>query len=47
MDVTALVIGVGCFGIWVGSLIERIVSFTQVRRQMSNVIDRMDGQLGT
>lgn len=46
MDVIFLVVGVGCFGIWLGSLIERIVSFTKVRREMSNVIDRMDGKTG-
>jgi hypothetical protein len=41
MDVIFLVIGVGCFGIWVGSLIERIINFAKVRSEMSKVIDRM------
>ena len=47
MEVIILVIGVGCIGVWVGSLIERIVSFAKVRREMSNVIDRMDGTPGS
>jgi len=39
-------IGIGCLGLWLGSLIERIVSFTKVRREMSNVIDKVDGTPG-
>ena len=47
MEVIFLVIGVGCIGVWVGSLIERIINFAKVRREMSSVIDRMDGSPGS
>ncbi len=46
MEVIMLVIGVGCIGVLVGSLMERIINFAKVRREMSNVVDRMDGQKG-
>lgn len=39
-------IGIGCLGLWVGSLIERLVSFSKVRSELRNVIDRMDGKAG-
>ena len=42
MDVVFLVVGVGTFGIWIGSLIERIINFAKVRKEMTNVIDRLD-----
>jgi len=46
MEVVFLVVGVGCMGVYIGSLIERIVNFAKVRREMGNVIDRMDGAKG-
>ncbi|QDU71036.1 hypothetical protein [Mucisphaera calidilacus] len=36
-------IGLGCIGLWLGSLIERIISFTALRREMTGLLDQIDG----
>lgn len=37
-------VGLIAIGTLLGTWIERIVSFARVRRELSNVVDRMDGK---
>ena len=38
-------IGIGCLGLWLGSLIERVISFAKLRSELRGLIDRIDGQV--
>ena len=38
-------IGIGCLGLWLGSLIERVISFAKLRSELRGLIDRVDGKL--
>jgi len=44
MTSVILAFGTFFFGVFLGSVIERIISFPKLRREMSDVIDRVDGQ---
>jgi hypothetical protein len=45
---SAIVLAIGgfFFGVWLGQVVERAISFPAIKREMSNKIDQIDGKIG-